>query len=620
MKKIIKWVSIVVGVLVFLLIVAAVALPFVLPLEKIKEFATAKLSEAINRQVRVEKVSFNLFTGIKLENLSISNRPGFAQKPFVSADAIALRYAFWPLFKKQIVIKEVRLVKPEILIEKNAAGEFNFSDMLPKKGAPAEKKPEVKTKGAGKQAFSLVVDTFSIRNGRITYADYGTKTSTGLKNANLTVSGVSLAMDKPIGLDFSAVANYQKKDIPLAVAGKIDLDLAKEIIRIPGLALSVAGEKATISTTLSQFSTGPSLDFSIVSSKLSVDPLLSIFTAGATAPKPKAAPVKGELTRTINQATAAIPATLKIKGNIDIGNFSFQAFKVDRINVGATLVNKRAALAIKEIAFYEGKLSGQAAVNLAAPGLSYSANNIKLENFNSTPFVNTVVETFLSKMQNYKDMVNKVYGRLNMNVSLSGSGVEPEDILKNAAGSGSFALTGGEIKRTQILAQIGQTIKSNSLQEDLKFDELSGEFDLKNQIVNVKKFKLEGGDARAGFAGGVDIGGLKWVSGNRLSLKLSPAATRGLSKEFDLFRDEKGWFELTFEMTGSLTKPIPKPILDKPAEKIKQKVEQKVDEKKKELEAEAKRKADEEKKRLEEEAKKKLEEEAKNKLKNMLKF
>ena len=116
MKKAIKWIAITAGILVGLLIVGVVALPFILPLDKIKDMATTKISETINREVKVESISFNIFSGIELKGLSISNRAGFAKKPFVSADAIALRYAFWPIFKRQVIIKEIRLVKPEILI------------------------------------------------------------------------------------------------------------------------------------------------------------------------------------------------------------------------------------------------------------------------------------------------------------------------------------------------------------------------------------------------------------------------------------------------------------------------------------------------------------------------
>ena len=59
-----------------------------------------------------------------LEDISL--RLIFTDKPFISADAIELRYAFWPIFQRQLIIKEIRLVKPEILVEKSKYGSFNY--------------------------------------------------------------------------------------------------------------------------------------------------------------------------------------------------------------------------------------------------------------------------------------------------------------------------------------------------------------------------------------------------------------------------------------------------------------------------------------------------------------
>ena len=615
MKKVIKWIAIIAGILIIFLMVGVIALPFVIPLEKIKDLATAKISETINREVKIEKVSFNIFEGIKLEGLTVSNRAGFAKKPFVSADAIALRYAFWPLFQRQIIIKELRLVKPEILIEKNAAGVFNFSDLTQKKAAPKKKeKKEAKEPG-----FSMVVDTFSIRNGKITYADYGTKTSTELKEADLTVSGITLALLKPIGFDFSATASYKEKDIPIGFSGKVNLDLKNETVEVPDFSLRVAGERAKVSAKVSRFKAGPDIDISISSKKLEVDPLLAVFTAGATAPKEKEKLPRGELTRRINKITASLPYRLKVKGDIDIDNLTFLNFKVDKVKLSLGLANKQANADIREIKFYKGTLSGKANVDLRTSGIGYSGD-LKLAGFDASPFTNAAVETFLTRLENYKDLMDKVYGTLDISLSLRGRGVEVPDIMANAVGEGSFSLKNGELKRLKTIDAIADKVKTTALKQDLKISELSGSFTLKNQIVDVKDMKLLDHDINIMFKGGIDLGALKFVFGNRLTLKGSPSVTKDLSKEYNLLRDKEGWLEATFELTGALKKPIPVPVLEKPIEKAVEKVKIKIEAKKLEIEEAAKKQAEEEKRRLEEEAKKKAEEEAKKQLKDLIKF
>ena len=637
MKKLLKWSTIIVGGLIALLLIGIITLPFILPLEKIKDYATTKISETINREVKIEKVSFNIFSGIKLKNLSASNHKNFSKKSFVSADSIVLRYAFWPLFKRQVIIKEVRLVKPQILVEKNVGGEFNFSDLTERKNKKAaegrrkeEKNKKSKKGKKEKEDFSIIVDTFSIKGGQIRYIDHGTKASSEIGNANLSISGFTLALLKPIDLKFSATATYQNKKIPLSLSSKIGLDLKNEKLSLPNLVLGLAGEKASISATVSKWKTAPAINFSITSNKLALDPLLAIFAAG-TKPKTKKKAVRGALTKKINQSMAKISRQYRVNGKVKIKNLSIKGFNVNNLDLATTLSNKKVSLDIKDIALYEGNLSGQASVNLATPGLSYNVSNLKLKGFNATPFVNTMATTFLTSLPDYKDMVDKVYGRLDLSVDLKGRGVEPQDIFANAVGNGSFALTGGEIKRMKTLASIGKTLKSNSLQGDMKVKNLDANFHLDKRVISTKDLRLEDQDIKASFTGGANLGTLKWVPGNRLTIKASPTVSKNLPQELRFFKDEKGWFELTFEITGSLKKPIPKPILDKPLEKVIGKlkikieaaeveIQKKANEELKKQEAAVKKKLEEEKKKAEEEAKKKLEEEAKKQLKNLIKF
>ena len=174
---------------------------------------------------------------------------------------------------------------------------------------------------------------------------------------------------------------------------------------------------------------------------------------------------------------------------------------------------------------------------------------------------------------------------------------------------------------------IADKIKTPGLKQDLKVSELSASFSLASQVVDIKSLDLKDHDINVVFKGGLDLAKLKYVSGNRLTLKGSPGLTKNLPPEYNLFRNEEGWLEATFELTGDLKKPLPVPVLEKPLEKAIDKLKIKIEAKKVEIEDAAKQKAEEEKKRLEEEAqkqadeaKKKAEEEAKKQLKNLIKF
>src|SRR3989339_597697 len=259
MKKTFKWIAIITSFLVAFLVVASIALYLFLPLDKIKDFAALKLSETLQRDVLIEKVSFNIFTGIKLEKVSIGDSKKFAPRPFISADAVALHYDLWPLLSRKVVINEISLIKPEILVEKSANGAFNFSDLLNPAKLDA-KETALPAENPLTSPIDLSIKSFSISSGKITYIDQAAGSRSSINDLNLKVSGFELSMAKPIELSLSANIGYQGKTIPLSLNGRILANLPKNELSISSLSLSVAGESAYLTGNVSSFSSGPSIN------------------------------------------------------------------------------------------------------------------------------------------------------------------------------------------------------------------------------------------------------------------------------------------------------------------------------------------------------------------------
>ena len=121
---------------------------------------------------------------------------------------------------------------------------------------------------------------------------------------------------------------------------------------------------------------------------------------------------------------------------------------------------------------------------------------------------------------------------------------------------------------------------------------------MSNKVAAISNLLLhngETGDAKITFNGKANIGTMRFLRGNVLSLKLNPRLTKDLPKEYDVFKDKEGWAELEFELTGSLTKPIPVPRLEKPVQKIIEKEKERI---KKEAEEQLKKQLEEKAKEL----------------------
>ena len=599
MKKIIKWLAIVLLIVLVLLLVGLAALPFVFPPDKIKDLAATKLSEILQREVVIRRASFDFFSGFKLEECAVGNAPSFSRQPFMTAERVELRYAFWPLFSRQIIIKEIRLVRPTVLIEKNQKGEFNFPSFF----ASGKKSAARSSALPAGLPFTLLVSRFSVIDGTIVYKDPSSPLPVEMKNISAGISGFGLALLQPIDFTLSSSVFYQRKTIPLKLSGKMGINLLREELNFPFLSLSLAGENLDAVLAVSGWRANPSVSFILNTNRLALDPFLALL---ASPNKPTKKPTPGELTKAVNQLTKALPANLAVHGKISAANLSLQQFKVDKLSASLVLSRKLLSFNVKELALYNGALSGQAIIDLQVSGLAYQLNNLKLAHFDAHPFSDVMVASFLTFLPDYRDLLGKVYGRADLSGSLRGRGVESASLFPNLSGSLDFSLKDGELKRLKTLAAIGQLLNSNTLQDDIKFGHLSGSLAIDKNIVRVKGFKLDKPELNLGFTGGLDLNMFSWVPGNRLSLSLSPLLTKDAPKELVFLKDNRGWLNLTFEISGSLDKPVPHPLIDKPVEAIVGNLKIMVDAKKIEIERNIKDQAATQEAQLKESVKKQL--------------
>jgi len=632
-QKALKWIAIGLVAIVVVIIIAAIALPYFLPLDKIKDIAAQKASEAIHRQVKIGKVSFNLFSGILIYDLSVSNRPGFSREPFISAGLIELKYDFWALLRGKVAIDKVVLVKPEILIEQTADGNSNYSDLVGVKkpafakasaGRPAAPKKAQKpvTK---KEAVSIMVSKFAIKNGKLTLKQAGKVNQ--LKDLNVNVSGITLKTVKPILLNVSVMGVYEGKSVPISISGKVKFDLNKSYVKAYDFDISAAGEHIALVAEVANFDKAPDVKLNVSSKKLDTDKFLAIVSGTGTKKpkvKPKPAPY-GQQTANINRSLKSIPSNLKLAATIDMKNILFKEMKLDSLAAKANLANKVLKIRINAIKAYKGIVEGDITADLNVSGISYSVNDLSAKNFDAAPASNDIIESFLTKLPDYQDLKDKLHGNLGLRVSLTGRGIETPDIIANAKGNGSFILANGKLSKLKSLSAIGEKIGLKTLQEDLAIKEFKANFSFANKIATISNMALHNGDAgdiKLTFNGSASIDKLEFIRGNTLSLKLNPKTTR-LSSEYDAFKDELGWYAIDFEMTGSLKKPIPIPKLGRPIQQIfdvkKKELEnaaqKEIDKKKKEVEDAAQKELDRQKKEAEEKVKQELEQKAKEMLK-----
>ena len=254
MKKTAKILGFIAAGLVLLLLLLGTALAFFVPWDKVKDAAVVEASKQLNREVRIEKLDFNIFKGIGIKGFYIGNRKGegFSDGAFVAAEQASAGYEFLPLLFGKVNLTTVELDSPKILIEKNKRGEFNFADLAKelKSGEPSAS-AEAQGSGAGKLPVKLSMSKFAINSGEIDCNDYSSALAVkaSVKDLNVSVTGLALEGDSPFKLKASAVMEYNKTPVNVSAEGSMrirfneqEIDLQDFTAKLTGFAFTASGE------------------------------------------------------------------------------------------------------------------------------------------------------------------------------------------------------------------------------------------------------------------------------------------------------------------------------------------------------------------------------------------
>ena len=127
MKRALKVILIVVGILVVLLLIV----PFLIPVNQFRPTIEEKASAALGRRVQLGNLSLSLISGsLSAEDLSIGDDPKFSSAPFLTAKSLKVGVEIMPLiFSKTLNVTGVTIDSPKVTLLHNPAGEWNFSSL-----------------------------------------------------------------------------------------------------------------------------------------------------------------------------------------------------------------------------------------------------------------------------------------------------------------------------------------------------------------------------------------------------------------------------------------------------------------------------------------------------------
>jgi AsmA protein len=212
------------AVVIVLVIAAAIAVPFFIPLDTYKGKIVALVKSETGRDLKIAgPVHFSLFPSVALEanDVSLSNPAGAASPNMVQLKTLDVDLKLIPLLHGGLEISQFKLVQPVIALEIDKQGKpsWAFTPAAPAGPAPpaaqqaAPSTPATSDSGASFSAISL--GDVSIVDGQASYLDQRTGEKKQLTGINMKLSLPSL--DQPFAAKGEAVWDGEKATLTLQI-------------------------------------------------------------------------------------------------------------------------------------------------------------------------------------------------------------------------------------------------------------------------------------------------------------------------------------------------------------------------------------------------------------------
>ncbi len=256
MRKPLKYFLLFAATLGLLVVAAVVTLTVLVDVEKYKPRIEQLVTEKIGYPLILGgKISLSLFpwVGLGFTDLKLDNPEGFTAKTFVTIESFQAHVKVLPLLSRKVEISSFVVQRPEIFLEKNPKGVWNWEKLVrsnkpstltagEQATVPVTNNKQLSSKdipGQGEIVLqSLMIGEFSISDGRVQINDLENKLQREVSDFTLQLVDVSL--DKPIKMTMAAVLDGKPLKVagvigPLGTelgAGKIDLDLTVQALEI----------------------------------------------------------------------------------------------------------------------------------------------------------------------------------------------------------------------------------------------------------------------------------------------------------------------------------------------------------------------------------------------------
>jgi len=636
-----RWIFRLIALVIAIVVVAIIGISLV-PAERIAEIATREVTKQTGRELTITggvKPVFFPVIGVKTGPVKFANAEWSNDGPMVEAEEMLVGVELWPLFSGTVKIKEFRVERPVIRLEKNKNGVGNWE--LPALAASSEASETPNATGNSTVA-AITLELGRINNGAISYVDAASGADYRLTGVNLTLrapdfqgqatlEGEVIYREVPLqleaslarldqfisgavsGVNLQAGGSFGQVSLvgdagfsPTQASGRLEAEISDlpGMMRLLGQEAASFGRKASASGDVTYTKEGAiflrnaafgldrnalrgDIDITtgsrtMITAKLDAGDVFLPESSGSSSQSSSATSEDGWSKARIDASgLGAVDADVVLRANsIDLGSA-----KLGASAIRAKLDQGRLVIALNDVNAYGGKIGGEYVLN-ARSGLSMggtiTAAGIRLQ-----PLLVDVAE------------YDRLIAGADIRVKFLASGNSMDALMKSLSGDGSVKIGDGELLGLDIAGML-RNLDASYRGDGQKtiFDSVTGSFTMAGGILSNDDLKYASELVDATGKGTVNIGE------RRVKYRLVPVAfaKRGLEQAGGISVPvliEGPWNRISY-------KPDLQSLFDAELEKQKKEAEEKLRGDVKRVETEAREKLQGEVDKAVEEAKQKL--------------
>jgi len=244
MGKFFKFIGWLLGILIVLVVAAAIILPMVIDPNDYKGEVITQVKEATGRDLKIDgDLNLSVFPwfGIETGGLELSNADGFGDQPFAVVKHAAVRVKLMPLLSKQLEVDTIGLEGLELNLIKAKDGRGNWEDLAEADGGEKEKHRKTEPDGEGHVRLleELRIGGIDISDARVVWDDREAGQHVTIQQFKLKSGEV--ARGRPVDLELGMLVESKAPQLKarMNLDGVIALDEASGVVDISGLKIAL---------------------------------------------------------------------------------------------------------------------------------------------------------------------------------------------------------------------------------------------------------------------------------------------------------------------------------------------------------------------------------------------